>query len=779
MTLVYIAGAFVLGVLVAGRTLGVSPLLLLAPLLALALVAVLLRRRPGPLLALSMAGALLLGAARMAAVPDVIGPGSVGALAGRTAELRGVVAADPEVRERTLRVRLASIEVRDGAALRQDPGQAWRPVAGDLLASVQPTARLVSERDEPYLRYGDLLELRGEVQAPPRFQEFDYREYLARQGIGAVMYRPRLRLLGENWGFPPLAWLSDLRWRMARSLAEALPEPQAALAQGMVLGLRAAIPQDVLKDFARTGTTHILAISGLNIGIVLGLVLPVSIWALGRRRNLYLLLPLAVIWLYALLAGMEPPVARSVVMGSLYLAALALGRPGASAASLAFSVILLLAIDPRSLWDVSFQLSFLAMAGLVAISPLFSGLAYRWLGRKEPPGGVVRFLVEGVAASLGAILATGPLIAFTFQLFSPAGLPATLLTAPALPPLLATSFLAALAGLVSPDAGTLAGWLAWPWLTYLVLVVKNFAALPLAAIEVGRIGTALVWGAYALLALAVALSGLGLARLRAAVRQVWPAAQSLALDPWVLLVLVALCATAWTAALSVSDQRLRLRIVDVEGAPVVLVRSPEGHVVLVDGGPSSARVTEELGKAMAFWERDVHLAVLTAPREDRLRGLMEVIRRYRVQAVLEPPATSRSVLYAEWRKALEERGVHRVEARAGQVVPLGPGLALDISRVEADSLTVRVRSSDAELMMTGGASDGAILVLARRAGSLFPEPATLSRTARLVVVLGKGEPGPVEALKARLPDARIVETGGRGAVDIVAEGLVLLARVQN
>ena len=757
MTLVYLGGALAAGVLAASWLPGM-PLLLLAPLPVLAIVGVLLRRRPAAVLALAMVGAALLGAARLHAVPDLTGPNNVAALSGRTVELRGVVVADPEERDRDVRVRLASVEVRESGA--------WRPVDGDLLAYVQPTARLVAERQEPYLRYGDMLTLRGEVQQPPRFDEFDYREFLARQGIVAVAYRPQVALLAEGRGFPPLAWLSALRWRMARALAQSLPEPQAALAQGMALGLRAAIPQDLLTDFARTGTTHILAVSGLNIGILLGLVLPLSVWALGRRRNLPRLLPLVVIWLYALLTGMQPPIARSVVMGSLYLAALAMGRPGASAAALGFAVALLLLIDPRGLRDVSFQLSFLAMAGLVFISPWLAARGYRLLGgRDEPVSGALRFLVEGVAAGLGAILATAPLMAMTFHLFSPAGLPATILTAPALPPLLASSFLVALTGMASPDVGAVAGWLAWPWLTYLALVVRGFAALPFAALEVGRLSAALVWLMYGALALAVVLAGLGVERLQRA----WPVARRLAASPVALLLAAGLCATVWTAATTAAEGRAHIRIADVGGAPVIIARSAQGHVVLLDAGPSPSRLAQEMGAAMPFWEREVHLAVVTSVRADALHGLTEVATRYRIRAALGPSAAGRTAI----------GDARRLDAREGQTLSLGPELSLDVLGATAERLTVRLRTPWAELLTVGASPPGAIAVLTHKAGALSPDPATLPPGVRLAVVLGEGEAGLVEALKARLPDARIVETGGAGVADIVVDGLTLSVHVQR
>ena len=275
--------------------------------------------------------------------------------------VEGIVAEDPEVRGGTVRFRFAVDTVASGDRRQK--------VRGDLLVTVTPPAQLTGERQAPHIRYGDRLALRGKLDEVPVLEDFDYREYLARQGIAALMSRPEATLLDEGLGNPFLSAVYRLRNSLSRSLNRSLAEPQASLAQALLLGKRGDIPQDVTGDFRDTGTSHLLAISGLHVGVVLALILPLSAAVLGRRRNLYLLPPLGILWLYALLSGLSASVERAVIMASVYLLALALGRQRNALPALGLAAALMVALEPNALYDISFQLSFAAVAGIILLGP--------------------------------------------------------------------------------------------------------------------------------------------------------------------------------------------------------------------------------------------------------------------------------------------------------------------------------------------------------------------------------------------------------------------------
>jgi competence protein ComEC len=241
----------------------------------------------------------------------------------------------------------------------------------------------------PAYRYGDVLTVTGELETPPTLEDFDYRGYLADRGIHSIIYYPGVEVLARGQGSKPLQWLHSLRERLCASLARALPEPQCSLAQGILLGQRTGIPDDINRAFSRTGTAHLLAISGLHLSIILAMFLGFGVMVFGRQRGIYIWLALAAIWLYVLLIGMRPPIVRAAIMGSLFLMAEYLGRQGSAIIALAFAAAVMVGIQPHLLGSVSFQLSFMAMAGLVLLFPRFQawgrrGVAAVFRDRQRP-----------------------------------------------------------------------------------------------------------------------------------------------------------------------------------------------------------------------------------------------------------------------------------------------------------------------------------------------------------------------------------------------------------
>jgi len=245
-------------------------------------------------------------------------------------EIRGMVAEEPDIRDRYCLLTFSASEIVVGGENKEVSGRA-----------------LIRVPRYPAYHYGDVLKVTGELETPSQSENFDYRTYLAHEGIYSVIYYPLAELLDRGQGIPPLQWIYSLRERLAASLARALPEPQGSLAQGILLGLRGNIPDSLNSAFSRTGTAHILAISGLNISIVIAMFLSLGILLFGRQRSLYIWLALAFTWLYTLLAGMNPPVIRAAIMGSLFLVAMYLGRQGSAIIALAFAAAVMVAIQPQ------------------------------------------------------------------------------------------------------------------------------------------------------------------------------------------------------------------------------------------------------------------------------------------------------------------------------------------------------------------------------------------------------------------------------------------------
>jgi len=578
-------------------------------------------------------------------------------------EIRGMVAQDPETGDRTSHLNFTASEIfADGE---------WRPVEGNALLFVP--------RISTY-QYGDRLHASGELATPPQLDDFDYRGYLAHQGIHSTMLYPEIEIEVRGAGFKPLAWIYGFKSSLAQSLARVLPEPQASLAQGIILGVRGNIPQTVKDDFVRTGTAHLLAISGLHLGIVAGIMLSLGIWLFGRRHYLYVWLALAAIWLYALLTGMHPPVIRGAIMASLFLTAELLGRQRSAIAALVFAAAIMVGVSPYILGDAAFQLSFLAMAGLVFLFPPLRSLGRKAvkaaIGEEGAAATAAGFASDSLSVTMAAVIAIWPVVAYYFGIISFVGPLATFLLLPALPVVILAGAFAGIAGLIFLAAGQVIGWLAWLFLSYMLAVADWLAASPLAFIEVEPVAPLWLWLYYAGLTSAIILGRKiragGMPKVAAGLRS--GASRSMSLvNPrnvkWVVPPLATMAVMVWFIAATMPDDKLHVSFLDVGQGDAILIQQG-AQQVLVDGGPGPQQVNLELGRQMPFWDRTIELVILTHPDQDHLAGLVEVLKRFRVEKVLYPNLDNDSALYREWQRLVAEKNIEKTTARAGQQIAL-------------------------------------------------------------------------------------------------------------
>ena len=468
MALVYLSLAFVVGIYF-GSHFPLSWSVAL-PIIVSAFIVALLLRKKGPLLLVGLCIAIFLcGAIRFGTVASgdalqyYVGNGVV--------EFVGVVAEEPETSDSSLALVLAARDING------------ERVKGNVLVR---TTRY------PTYQYGDLLRITGELEEPLDDPGgFDYRAYLAHQGIYTTMYYPEIEVMATGQGPQPLQSLYSLRHRMGEALGASLVEPEGSLAQGILLGLRHNIPSSLYDDFRMSGTAHLLAISGLHMAIVSGVILSISVWLFGRHRPTYFIITITTLWVYALLAGMAPSVIRAAIMLSIFLLGIYLGRQRSAITALAFAAAVMVAIDPQILWSVSFQLSFAAVSGVTILTPTLQ----EWGRRTRAPN----VLIDSFAFSLGAIIATLPIIAYYFGYVSLVGLPATFFALFALPAVIVLSALVGFVGVFALPVAQVVGWVDWLFLKYMVVIVKGFAALPYSSLELGSMDAVWVWLYYGVL----------------------------------------------------------------------------------------------------------------------------------------------------------------------------------------------------------------------------------------------------------------------------------------
>ncbi len=658
MTLVYLALAWHGGIALAQALRPSWPHLLL-PTLAALLAFTLWRDEPRVRLGAVCLLTLTLGAARLLlALPHFDETSLATYNDSGWVTLEGVVVGEPDERAHyvNLRLRADRLTLPDGRTL---------PVEGLVL---------VKTDRYPQHFYGERLRVSGSLETPPVFEDFSYREYLARQRIYSLVRRARVETLAENQANPFLYHLFRFKRHAQATIARILPEPQAALLTGILLGVETGIPADLMDDFAATGTTHIIAISGFNITIIAGIFAVLARRLFGERRAVWV--AIGGVLVYTIFVGASAAVVRAAIMGIIYLWGQHLDRPTFAPASLAASAIVMTAINPYTLWDVGFQLSFAATIGLVLYTDPLEQAFERALTRltsADLAHKIISLINEALIVTLAAQITTTPIILYYFGRLSVVTLLTNFLILPAQSMVMIVGGLAAILGLIFLPLGQIVGWIAWLFLTYTIEAVRLTARIPYASLPV-RMSAAMVWGYYSLLALATWWRSQPPDRRNAMLDRLTSHLETKVLFG-ISAVLLLLAVSAYRA---LPDRRLHVVVMDVGQGDAIFIQTPNGRQMLVDGGPDETVLLAQLGRQMPFWDRSLDVMLLTHPDSDHITGLVPVLERYRVDTVIFRQTDHQSAVYDYWQQLLSTEGAAVYRGETGLQITLDEGVGLTV-----------------------------------------------------------------------------------------------------
>lgn len=357
---------------------------------------------------------------------------------------------------------------------------------------------LVRTKKYPSYFYGQRMVVSGLLKEPENFtKDFDYKNYLARDNIYYVMDFP---LIDTRDGFKKdlYYYLYYLKSSFAENLNGVLPEPHASFLAGLILGERRSIPQNLLDDFRKTGTTHIVALSGYNITIVADSVMRFfGFLTLPFQASFWL--AVAGIVMFTLLTGASASVVRAAIMGVLVLVARKEGRLYSVRNALVFAGAAMVFQNPKILrFDTAFQLSFLATLGLIYVSPItdeyFERLKNRffyYLKPREKLYGIQPhkrgFLREVLISTLSAQFMVLPLLIYNFGSISLISPVTNLLVLAVIPSTMFWGFFTGVLGFISFFASTVFSWITWIFLQYEISVIEFFADFPLASVSISKI----------------------------------------------------------------------------------------------------------------------------------------------------------------------------------------------------------------------------------------------------------------------------------------------------
>lgn len=730
-------------------------------LLAAAALAAVAGRPP---LALLAAAATLAGAMLADARLDALDRTHLTPLIGRT------LAVDAVLLEQPRRTSPGAGAVAAGSASRGygQGRKALAEIAGGVGNGEKILVRAGAEVRWSVVATGGVVRLSGRLEALGPWDS-----HQRRRGAHAVLRASRAWSTGRRRA-GILGALDRVRARAERALSAGLGPREAALLRGMVLGQDEQLSEPVREEFRRSGLSHLLAASGQNIVLLAALALPI-LRGLGLPLRARLLGVLALVAAYVPLAGAGPSIQRAGVMGAAGLVAGLAGRPSSRWYAVLLAALATLAVNPRAVEDPGWQLSFAAVLAILALSsplrealgpPAEEGSAAEDLGVAlgEESGGadatarrwrrprLPRPVAEAAALTIAATLGTAPLIALHFERLSLVSLPANLLAAPAVAPIMWLGMLSAAAGQVATAPAVLLDALASYLLGYLAWVAHATSGMPKAELPVRLPGP---WGlATAYAALAAMCAGFALPRARRAARRlVRRPAGRLGLAA-ALVLLAALVLRPGPAPIA-PPAGFRASFLAIGQGDATLLQHGS-RAILVDTGPPGGPVLERLEEAGV---RRLDALVVTHDQADHAGGAAAVLDAVPVGTLVDGGEGPPSFLRRAFLAAAARRGVRRIAPTAGQAIRAGP-LRLDV---------LWPRRAD-PFPPSADPNDRALVVLARDGpvDALLPADAESNVTAGLdlapVEILkvahhGSEDPGLPSILARLRPQVAVIPVG--------------------
>ena len=672
------------------------PEALILPLLAAAFCVALSRKRASFLVSISL---LLFCAANISLRPFLLPDLQPSHIARNGSDepviIEGVVDSRPEATEHGFRLYLRAEKLfknRD-----------YQEVTGRLLLSVK-------EGNIGFVT-GDRVRFESRIRKPRNYGipgEFDVERFLAYRRIFATAFvknSAEIILIGQSGEFTLQRRIDSVALQLGNFIGKNLPATEGAILRALLLGDMGAVPREMKDAYTRTGVNHILSISGFHVGIIALFIFQILLLSAKgseflllhlNMRRFSLILTLPVLLFYLFLSGAAPATIRSVIMIGVYILAMLLEREVDPVDSLMLAAIIILAGSPPALFDLSFQLSFLAFWGIVVLTPIFLSPF------KSVEGRTVRKLLLFFMASAAATAATIIPVAFYFHRTTLTGLVSNFLIVPllgygavvigftALPfvylaPFMARLLLVAAAFLVKVSDA-------------IIIVLANIPALPI--FNPSRLDLAIFY----FFLVSVTFVKAGKVRLSCCI------------------FLAILFVGSWITHGSPDNGKLSLTFFSIGQGESILINFPDGKNMLVDGGGSPGENVWDVGErllAPALWKMGIDrldYLVLTHPHPDHIQGLNYVAANFKIGEFWEGGAYTECEEYRKLMGVLNRRKIPvrlinaasaPIEISGTRIEPLAPfagdvkATPVDFYEMNDESLVFRLKAGEFSVLLTG------------------------------------------------------------------------------
>jgi competence protein ComEC len=611
------------------------------------------------------------------------------------------------------------------------------PATGVLLVRVYGQA-------EEHFKYGEKLRVRGTVVEARGMRNpggFDYNYYLKSRGIDALIYPSGAMV--ESLGSEDLNELAglavNLRMELVNNIEKALPEPAGNLLSAILFGQKHRLPTRVEENFRKAGAGHLMAVSGLHVGLVAALV--AGLFRLfGLKGRFPLVVAILLVIAYACLTGLRPSAVRAALMVSAALGALILDREQDLPSAIAFAALVTLVYNPLLLFTVGFQLSYAATLAIIYAGKPLSGL----LSALHCP----RFLNAPLTVTLAAQLGVIPLTVYHFYTLSTGALLFNLVLMPLMGLIVGFGMSGAVISLFLPRIGALLINASYPLLE-MMIKITSLGDHPLLYMPVRPPGLAMIIGYYIVCLIIIFFyykrqDGLltggndsSPERIIAARIIAFLKLEKVGTGRVIIFILAVVVIIAWGGIYYGDVHALRVTFIDVGQGASAFIESPCGATILIDAGGKPAYYGDpgEVGEMIVMpfllykGVKKIDLAVITHPHEDHYGGFIPLVDHFSIGKMLISPVQGEADYYISLLENTRLKNITVEEVIEGQVWAFPCGLLLEVkgppttlyqstsSDLNNNSVVIMLHYGEYKILFTGDIEDTAVGdLLARDAG---------------------------------------------------------------
>jgi len=576
---------------------------------------------------------------------------------------------------------------------------------GDFSIRTQGLILVNTYLDDCLYEYGDVLKIKGKLEKPIRqknFGEFDYELYLARKKIFNyinIWQEKDIRKIGENDSNFLASFSLSARDKIKEITKQTLPPPYNSLLIGMLLGEKSFIPPHLKEVFAEAGVMHILAVSGLHVGIIaMALLAFLSILRLPKKLKLFTLILILI--MYASITGFRPSVLRATIMFILLIGGRLINRSRNLNISLFFAAFLILLLNPLILYDAGFLLSFIVTFFIINLSPILQELFSK----------IVVWIKNPLAVSTAAWIGIFPLSAYFFSKVSIISIVSNIFIIPLTGIAVILGFITFFIGLASISLAGIVANINYLVLNLITLIAKSFSSLPFAFIYVAQPSIMVIILYYLTIFLIIEMFYKKILSPKIKKKA------ALIIIPVTLLIII--------VQVFYPADNLKVNFINVGEGDCILIEAPNKINILIDGGGTPQSDFDVGSKIVVPYLRrkginEINLLILTHPHLDHLEGLLPILKEFKVDMVLDSGLICDILAYKEFISIIQKKGIPYHKAKAGDnfifsnnleiflLNPLYDSDFYDESDFNNASIVVKLFYKNADFLFTGDIEEDA------------------------------------------------------------------------